>query len=336
MIKYLIKRITGGIFVIFGLSVFIFILIRVVPGDPVRVALGPNAPDYAVKAMRLQMHLDKPLVVQYFYWIVGVLHGDFGQSLTTKRPVALDVIQFLPATLEVALFSGLIFVVFSILIGLAAANHRDTWLDGFIRACSYVGISIPSFVLAILLLLVFGCYFKILPVVGRVSSNFQVPTVTGFMVLDCLIGGSPQAALDALAHMVIPAVSLAVGCLFQESRLLRSSLIDNMHNEFYSVERGYGLPKSFIIRKYLFKPSFIPVISVMGLDFASLMGNAFLVETVFGWPGISRYGMNAMLNKDLNAVSAVIIIYGTIFVIVNIIVDIIAASLDPRTRMGSR
>lgn len=336
MLKYLLKRILGGIFVILGISVFIFLLIRVVPGDPVRMALGPNAPDYAVKAMREQMHLDAPLAMQYVYWISGVARGDFGQSLTTKRPVAQDVVEFLPATLEVALLAGVIFVVGSIVIGLAAARYRDTWFDGFIRACSYVGISIPSFVLAILLLLWFGYYWKILPVSGRISGNFQVPAVTGFMVLDCLLGGSLKAAGDAFLHLIIPAVSLAVGCLFQEARLLRSSIIDNMHNEFYSVELGYGLPKAFIVRKYLFKPSFIPVISVMGLDFASLMGNAFLVETVFGWPGISRYGMNAMLNKDLNAVSAVIILYGFVFVIVNIVVDIIAAYLDPRSRMSSR
>jgi peptide/nickel transport system permease protein len=280
------------------------------------------------------MHLNESIPVQYAYWFKGVLTGDFGRSLNTKRPVLMDVLEFLPATLELAFFAGFIFVVFSIILGLLAARYRDTWVDGLVRVLSYVGIALPSFVVAVLLLLVFGYTWKIIPVLGRLSNGFHVPKITGMVVIDSLITGNFSAAFDGITHLILPAFALSVGPLFQEARILRSSLTDNMSKEYISVVTGYGIPRSIIMRRHLLKPSFIPVVSVMGLDFASLLGNAFLVEKIFNWPGISRYGINAMLSKDLNAISAVIIIIGLIFLIVNIIVDIIIASLDPRIRLG--
>jgi peptide/nickel transport system permease protein len=175
----------------------------------------------------------------------------------------------------------------------------------------------------------------LVPVLGRLSSGITPPnTITGLILIDSLIQGDFVAFKDAFQHIILPAIALALGGLFQEARILRSSMSENMKKEYISVEKGYGLPKNLIIRKYLFKPSFIPVVSVMGLDLAALMGNAFLVERIFNWPGLSRYGINAMLTKDLNAISAVIIIIGLIFLVVNIVVDIIIAALDPRIRLG--
>ncbi len=335
MLSFIVKRLFQGVFVIVGISILIFVLSRIVPGDPARMALGPRAPQFAVDELRREMHLDKSIPVQYCYWVAGVVKGDFGKSINTKRPVADDIRQFLPATLELVLFSGLLLVIFSISLGLLAARYRDTWVDGTIRILSYTGIAVPAFVLAVLLLLLFGYIWPIVPVLGRLSSGIASPNeVTGMLIIDSLISGNFAAASDALKHILLPAIALAIGPMFQEARILRSSLTDNMGKEYISVSTGYGLPKSKIMRKYLLKPSFIPVVSVMGLDFAALMGNAFLVEKIFNWPGLSRYGINAMLNKDLNAISAVIIIIGIIFLLVNIIVDLIIASLDPRIRLG--
>lgn len=335
MLKYIIKRLFQGIFVVIGISILIFIISRVVPGDPARMALGPRAPQFAVDELRKEMNLDKPLPVQYYYWFKGVIKGDFGKSLNTKRPVITDVKEFLPATLELALLSGFLFIIFATIIGLLSAQYRDTWVDGLTRILSYVGIAIPAFVVAVLLLLIFGYLWPVIPTLGRLSSNITPPpTITGLITVDSIITGNFAAFFDALKHLILPATALAIGPLFQEARILRSALIDNINKEYISVVTGYGLPKGVIMRKHLLKPSFIPVVSVMGLDFASLMGNAFLVERIFNWPGLSRYGINAMLNKDLNAISAVIIIYGVIFLIVNIIVDLIIAWLDPRIRLG--
>lgn len=334
LLKYLFKRLVQGIFVIIGISILIFIISRIVPGDPARMALGPSAPQAVVDQLREEMHLNESIPVQYVYWFKGVLSGDFGKSLNTKRPVLMDVMEFLPATLELALFSGLIFIVISIILGLLAARYRDTWVDGTVRVLSYVGIALPSFVVAVLLILIFGYKWKVIPVLGRLSNGYHVPNITGMLVIDSLITGNLPATADAIKHLLLPALALSVGPLFQEARILRSSLTDNMNKEYISVVTGYGIPKSVVMRKHLLKPSFIPVISVMGLDFASLLANAFLVEKIFNWPGISKYGINAMLSKDLNAISAVIVIIGVIFLLVNIIVDLIIASLDPRIRLG--
>ncbi len=315
----------------------LFIIARIIPGDPARMSLGPRAPQFAVDELRKEMHLDKSLPVQYLYWIKGVLQGDFGKSINTKRPVSTDIKEFLPATLELVLFSGIFLIILSILLGLLAAKYRDTLVDNMIRGLSYIGIAIPAFALAILLLLLFGYVWQVIPVLGRLSSGVAAPIhITGLFAFDSLITGNFTTFFDTLGHLILPALALATGPLFQEARLLRASLVDNMGKEYISVATGYGLPSRVIMTRYLLRPSFIPVVPVMGMDLASLMGNAFLVEKIFNWPGISRYGMNALLNKDLNAISAVFLVFGAIFLLVNIIVDIIVASLDPRIRLGAK
>jgi peptide/nickel transport system permease protein len=334
--SFLLKRLLLSIFVIFGLSIVIFIISRVVPGDPARMALGPRAPDNVVQALRQQMHLDKPLPEQYFYWVEGVFQGNLGLSLVTKRPVLEDIKEYFPATMELAIYAGILMAIFAILLGVLAAQYKDTWIDGLIRILSYFGIAIPAFVVAIIFMLLFGYFWPILPVLGRLSPGITPPrTITGLLTLDSLVEGNLPAFWDALKHITLPAVALSLGGLFQEARITRSSMVDNMHKDFLAAEQGYGIPEKIVMFKYLLKPSLISTVSVMGLDFASLLSNAFLVELIFNWPGISRYGINAMLHKDLDAISAVIIVFGVVFVVVNIIVDVIVALLDPRIRLGN-
>ncbi|ATW25019.1 ABC transporter permease [Candidatus Formimonas warabiya] len=335
--SYLCKRLLLSVFVLVGLSMVIFIISRVVPGDPARMALGPRAPQFAVDALRQEMHLDQPIAVQYYYWIKGVLVGDLGKSLTTRRAVADDVREFLPATLELALVSAVLVVLLSIFFGTLAAKYRDKWVDALIRVLAYTGVAVPSFVLAVLLLLLFGYIWPIIPVLGRLSAGIiPPPTITGLVTIDSLITGNFTAFWDALKHIIVPAAALAMGPLFQDARIVRTAMTDNMGKDYLALVTGYGIPSRVIMGKYLLKPSLIPAVSVMGLDIASLMSNAFLVEVIFNWPGISRYGMEAMLRKDLNAISAVIIIFGFIFVLVNILVDLVVAYLDPRIRLGGK
>ncbi|KUK10032.1 MAG: Binding-protein-dependent transport systems inner membrane component [Clostridia bacterium 41_269] len=335
--SYVIKRLLYSIFVLVGLSIVIFVIARVVPGDPARLALGPRAPQFAVDALREEMHLDKSLPVQYFYWIKGVVTGNFGKSLVTKRNVMEDIAEFLPATLELVLMSALFVVVFSILFGALAARYKDSWVDSLIRVMAYTGVAVPSFVLAVIFLLLFGYIWPVIPVLGRLSAGIQPPpTITGLITVDSLLTGRMDVFFDAINHLILPALALAVGPLFQEARIVRSAMTENMGKDYLAAAVGFGIPDHVITGKYLLKPSLIPAVSVMGLDIASLMSNAFLVEVIFDWPGISRYGMEAMLRKDLNAISAVIIVFGLIFVVVNIIVDLIVAYLDPRIRLGGR
>ncbi len=333
--RYIIKRLFTCILVIFGLSLLIFIISRIIPGDPARLALGSKATSEAVEALRQEMNLDKSLPAQYVIWIKNVLHGDFGRSLVSKRPVVMDVEQFLPATLELILFSGVIMIFSAFILGVIAVKHKDKLADGLIRIFSYIGIALPSFVVAVLLLLLFGFVWQVIPVLGRLSPGVDSPPhITGMYVIDGVLTGNFAIAFDALLHLLLPGIALALGPIFQDARILRSSLIDNSSKEYVTVSKSYGLPKNLLMGKYLLKPSSIPVVTVVGLDFAAMFGNAFLVEKIFNWPGLSRYGINSMLSKDLNSIVAVIVIIGVIFLIVNFVVDLISAFLDPRIRLG--
>ena len=334
--SFILKRLLLSIFVIFGLSIIIFIIARVVPGDPARMALGPRVSEEVVQRLRHEMYLDKPLSKQYFYWIRGSFSGDFGRSLVTKRAVSEDIKEYLPATMELAIFAATLMVIFSVLLGTLSAQYKDTWVDNLIRMVSYLAMSIPAFVSATIFMLLFGYYWPILPVLGRMSPGMSYPTsITGLLTLDSLIQGNFVAFWDALKHLFLPSVALSLAHIFQNARITRSSMIENMRKDFLSAERGYGIPERVIMFKYLLKPSLIPSVSIMGLGFGNLVANAFLVELIFNWPGISRYGTNAMLSKDLNSISAVIMVFGVIFVTVNIIVDIIVAFLDPRVRLST-
>ena len=333
--SFLLRRLLYSIFVLVGLSVLIFLIARIVPGDPARMALGARAPEEVVQQLRQQMNLDQPFHIQYFAWLSGVARGDLGESLWTRRPVLEDVLEFLPATMELALFAGVLMAVFGILLGALSARYANSWIDNCVRLLSYMGVVTPAFVFAILFVLIFGYAWPIFPTVGRLSEGIAVPpTVTGFVTIDSLLAGNLEAFGDAMRHLVLPALALAMGGLAQEARITRSAMTDNLSKDYIAAEIAQGIPDRVIMLKYLLKPSLIPTVSVLGLDFASLLANAFLVELIFNWPGISRYGINVMLHKDLNAISAVIMIMGVLFVVVNIITDIVVAFLDPRIRLG--
>jgi peptide/nickel transport system permease protein len=331
---FLARRIAHSVFVVVGLSIVIFVIARIMPGDPARMAVGPRAPQWVVDQIREQMHLDEPLHVQYYYWLGDALKGDFGTSLVTRRPVADDIREFFPATLELALFAGVINGVGGIVLGAIAAWNKDKWVDNVVRVISYMGVVTPSFVFAILFLLVFGMTLGWMPTMGRLSHTLtRPPRVTGLMTIDSLVAGDFAAFANALWHLVLPGLALSLGGMAQESRITRATMADNLTKDYIAAERSLGIPDRVIMRSFLLKPSLIPTVSILGLDFAATLGNAFLVELIFNWPGISRYGINAMLRKDLNAISAVILVLGLVFIVVNIAVDATVARLDPRIRL---
>lgn len=330
---YIIKRISYSIFVLLGLSILIFLIGHLVPGDPARLALGPHAPEWAVENLRKEMNLDKPIFTQYYLWLIDSVKGDFGKSLVTRRPVSEDIIEFLPATLEIVFVSAIIMAIFGIILGILSARYFNTWLDGVIRVISYLGIVTPAFVWAIIFILIFGYIIPIFPTIGRYGSGIELPTtITGMVIIDGLLTGNFSAAYDTFMHIFLPAVALAMGGTAQAARITRSSMTDNMGKDYILAAKAYGIPTKIIMNKLLLKPSLIPTVSVMALDIAALIGNAFLVELLFNYPGLSRYGVRAMLNKDLNAISAVVLIIGVVYILANIIIDIIVSYLDPRVR----
>jgi len=334
MLRFLIQRALYSIFVLLGLSIVIFIIARIMPGDPARMAVGARAPQWVVDRLREQMHLDKPITVQYYYWLRDAVRGDFGLSLITQRPVTNDIKETLPASLELALFAAFIAAVFGIGLGILSARYKDTWIDNLGRLFSYAGIVTPSYIFAILFILLFGFALKWFPIIGRVSENVPLPPkITGLVTIDALIQGQFSTFLDALWHILLPSLSLAMGSIAQAARITRSSMADNLTKDYIANLRALGVSERSIMSRFLLKPSLIPTISILGLDIAAILSVAFIVESIFNWPGMARYGMNAMLYKDLNAISAVILVFGAAFALMNIIVDLIVAYLDPRIRL---
>jgi peptide/nickel transport system permease protein len=332
--KYIVIRLLQALLVLLGLSLLIFFIARVMPGDPARVALGSLATHEQVQNLREEMHLDKPFPVQYYFWLRSVLKGDLGRSLYTRRPVTTDLKAYIPATLELILFSLLISLVIGQITGVLAGYFRNSWFDGLSRLISYIGVAAPPFVVAIFLLLIFTYVLNLTPAVGRLALEQRPPPqITGFLIFDSLIAGKFDIALEAIKHIFLPAASLAVANIAQESRITRTSLAENLQKDYVTAHIVYGIPTRSITFKYLLRPSLIPTVSVMGLDFAFQLSNAFLVELVFMWPGFSRYAVTVMLNKDLNAIVAVVLVIGVAFSVVNVIVDIVVSFLDPRVRL---
>ena len=321
-------------FVLLGLSILIFVLSRVLPGDPVRAAIGVRAPEEVAERLRQQMHLDDPIPIQYGYWLLDAIQGDFGTSFVTHRPVADDIREFFPASLELILFAVFFSIIGGITLGTLAAHQKDRWGDNFIRIFSYLGVCTPQFVTAILLMLLFGLVLGWLPTIGRLSEGvLPPPTVTGMYTIDALLARQFDVYLDALKHILLPAMALALATMAQEARIHRASMSENLTKDYVANMRALGVGEWKIMSRFLLKPSLIPVVSIIALDFAGNLANGFLVELIFNWPGLSRYGMNAMLRKDLNAITAVVLVLGVVFVVVNILADLVVGKLDPRIRL---
>lgn len=331
-LKYILHRLLWSVFVLFGLSILIFCIARVIPGDAATMALGTRATEEAKELYREQNHLNEPIPVQYVYWLKSAVQGDFGQSTQTRRAVSSDVAEFLPATLELILFAAILEIVGGLLLGVLCARYAGSWFDNLIRVVSYVGISVPAFVWAILFMLTFSFLIPILPTIGRISAGITVPSVTGFLLIDSLIAGNFQAFGDVLKHLIMPGTALALAGIAQSARITRGSMLENVKKDYVGSEIASGMPLRRVYARYILRPAASPTVAIIALDIAAMLGNAFLVEVIYSYPGISKYGINAILNKDLNAIVAVVLVIGVTFLIVNILVDIISSILDPRIR----
>jgi len=336
VLRLLMRRLGISLIVLIGVSMLIFLIARVIPGDPARIALGPNATAEQVANLRAEMHLDDPLVVQYGHFIADVARGDLGLSLYTNRPVTLDIAQFLPATLELVLVAGVIMVLGGLPLGVLAARHRGRWPDNLVRIFALLTVSAPSFVWAVILMLLFAYYLPLFPIAGRISDVYEIERVTGFLTIDTLLAGNIAAFGNVLSHLVLPAVALALSGIGQAARLTRANMVETYDKPYIEMAQAYGFFPSRIARIYAFKPSLIPSLTIIGLDFAAMLGNAFLVEAVFAWPGLSRYGVAVILRKDLNAIMGTVLVIALTFLIVNIIVDLLIAFLNPRIRHSTR
>lgn len=331
---FILRRLLWSLVVLFGLSIIVFVIARVIPGDPARMALGPTATAEQVSNLRKEMGLDQPILIQYGRYIVGVLRGDFGQSLLTRRSVNRDLQQSFPATLELVVATIILTFVIGVPFGILAARFKDSWVDNVSRIISLLGVVTPAFFIALLLQLLVGYNFSWLPVSGRLSANLRFSAdLTGFMTIDSLLRGRLDVFIDTLRHLILPSIALAAASIGQITRITRASLIDVSRRDYVEAVRAFGIPEWQITLKYMLKPSFIPTLTILGLEFASLLGNAFLVELVFSWPGMASYGVRAILQNDFNSIMGVVLVTGVFFVLVNLLVDVLIGYVDPRIRI---
>lgn len=334
MLLYLLRRAASLLFVLFGLAILIFVIARIVPGDPARIALGPMATPEQVLELRTEMGLDEPFIIQLGTYLSGLAQGDLGKSLLTSRPVMDDIFAALPATFELVLFTIILQVIISIPLGIMAAVYRNTWIDNFTRVISLVGVVTPGFVLAILLQLIAAFYLGFFPITGRLDPSIVFNAdITGLLLVDGILKWRWDVVGDAVRHLILPSIALAAAGIGQVMRITRSAMIEVASCDFIEASRAYGIPESVVQFRYMLRVAAVAPLTILGLEFASLIGNAFIVEFVFSWPGIASYGVRTILQKDLNAVIGVVLVSGVFFVIANLVIDIILGLLDPRHRL---
>ena len=293
-LKYVLKRLLQSIIVLLGLSVLIFCIARVIPGDTATMALGSTASEEAKENYREQHHLNDPLPIQYMYWIRDAVQGNFGNSTQTKRAVSDDIADFLPATLELILFAAVLEIVCGIGLGVACARRSGGILDNTIRVTSYLGIATPSYVWAIFFMLIFCFWIPILPTIGRISSGMpKISTITGFYIIDGLLTGNPAVSWDAFKHLIMPGTALALTGIAQSARITRSSMLDNMSKDFVGAEISSGIPMKKVMWQYVLRPSATPSVSIIALDIAAML--LFL-----GGPGMRDLYMDQHLQSEMN------------------------------------
>ena len=336
-LRFLGSRFLSGVVVLIGVSVLIFLLARVIPGDPARLALGPNATPAQVQALGDRLGLNEPVMTQYWQFLVNAAHRDFGISLYTNRPVAEDLRTSFPATLELVLVSITFITVFGLLLGILAAHYRNSPTDNGLRLIAVLSVVSPTFVWAILLMLVFGFALGWFPISGRLTVGVAAPEhVTGLIILDAALAGDWATMRDALYHIVLPGLALSLPAMGQTARLTRTNLVDAYESQYIELARAFSYTNLEIATVYALRPASIPTLTIIGLEFVALLGNAFLVESIFAWPGMARYGVQTILHKDLNGIVATVLVLAIFFVLVNTLVDLLVAYVNPRIRILGR
>lgn len=335
MLRFVLRRVALTVPVLFGLTVLVFAIARLLPGDPVALAAGPNATPAEIEAYAREFGLDRPIPVQYWRYLTGLLAGDLGVSIFTRRPVAEDIAAYLPATLELVLAAMLIAVLVGLPAGLFAAVRRDRWPDHLARVLALGAISMPRFFLGLLLQLGLAMALGWLPLGGRFPITLDPPPrVTGFFTLDSLIAGDLGAFALALQHLLLPALALSLSPLATIMRMMRASTLEVLSRDYVLTERALGLPERLIVTKYVARNALSATLTVIGLYFGWLLGGTVLVETVFDWPGLGLYATKSVVTQDFMPVIGVTLVIGTLFVLINLVVDILYGIVDPRVRLS--
>lgn len=338
MISFLLKRLGTSAIVLFSLAVIVFLLTRLIPSNPAVIYAGPKARPEELARVTAELGLDQPLHIQFFQYLGGLLTGDWGNSLATKRPVLDELAQRVPPTLELLAVAMVFALVVGVALGVIAARKPGRILDTLIRFLSIGGVSMPAFWLGLLFQVLFVGSLGILPATGQFSTEIKylspITTVTGFPLFDSFITGNWTAFGDGAAHMVLPALTLAAYPLGLIARMTRASMLDVSEQDFIFTAKAYGLRAGFIRWKLALKNALPPTMTIVGLAAAYALTGTFYVEIVFNWPGIGQFAAGAMLAVDYPAIVAITLLSAAGYLIANLAVDLVQARLDPRARLS--
>jgi peptide/nickel transport system permease protein len=332
MTQYILRRLVALIPVLIGVSIVVFALIRMIPGDPVIVMLGDRARPEQIERVREEMGLNRPIPVQYLEWMGRVMRGDLGNSIINRTPVMTELRQRLSATLEMVLVGLLIGVAVGVSIGIISALKRNSWIDLLASLFALVGVSMPIYWLALILIYALAVNSRVFPPSARIDATMDVTRYTGFMLIDTLLMGDPKLFLNAVWHLILPASVLSTTVMPILARMTRASMLEVMRQDYVRTADAKGLHRQTVVIRHALKNALLPIVTVVGLQLGGLLGGALLTETIFSWPGMGLWTYRAILSRDYPIVQGAVLVSATIYVAVNLVVDISYAYLDPRIR----
>lgn len=333
MLIYTLRRVIGTIPVLLLITFLVFGLLQLAPGDPADILLPEEATHEDIAEARARWGLDKPFHEQYLSFLMSAARGDFGQSFRYKESVIVLLAQRFPATLELAFFATLFALVIGVPLGVWAGARPNSWIDNFGSVFGFFGISMPSFWMGIMLILIVSGYFNLLPSAGRETYGVPGESITGFYTVDSLIRGDWKAFWDALSYIIMPAATLGVNMLGILMRVTRSAILDVTHEEFVTTARAKGLSERTVLWRHVVRNAMITIITVVGLELGTLLSGSIIVETVFAWPGIGNLLINGLGTRDYPLITGVVLAYTALFVTVNFLIDISYGAIDPRIRL---
>ncbi len=334
MLSYIIKRLFWAIPTLLGVSILVFSMGHLAPGDPALVILGEHASKDSVEILREQMGLNKPLLEQYWLFISNAMQGDLGVSVVSGDNVSSEFFQRFPATVELALVAMTFAIIVGLFAGILSAVKRYSIFDYAAMGTALAGVSMPVFWLGLMLIYLFSVKLGWLPVSGRLGYEFDIDHVTGFYLIDSLIAKDYEAFVDAAKHLVLPAIALGTIPMAIIARMSRASMIEVLKEDYIRTAKAKGCSKKRVILVHALKNALLPVLTVMGLMLGSLFAGAILTETTFSWPGIGKWLVNAVNQRDLPTIQSVTLIIAVIFVVINIVVDVLYAIVNPRIKLS--
>ena len=321
------------ILIVAGVSVVVFLMLRMIPGDPAQLLLGELSSPEELASLREQLGLNRSLPVQYWIFVKNMMIGDFGNSIRTGTPVIQEIIPRLVATIELSVAGMIIATVFGILAGVVSAVYKNSIIDYTAMLSALVGVSIPVFWLGLMMIYLFSVHFQILPMMGRMDLAVDVQPITGLVLLDAMLHMDYSAFRDGIRHLIMPAFTLSTIPMAIVARITRSSMLEVLNQDYIRTARAKGMEERVVIFRHALGNAFLPIVTVLGINMGLLLGGAVLTETIFSWPGLGRFVVDSLMGRDYNAVQACILIFAVIMALINLMVDLLYAFLDPRIRV---